>query len=117
MYESEYLEKEGLQRKGWVKIFDANNFIAQAEQWQNKRGRLPLAKIKMSVGQKPKKPEENLVSITVTVLTAQGIIGRMEGDIVEDICISDKNSMDVAAQLIRDQIKSRIQLDDDGYPV
>lgn len=109
----EELEREGLKRMSWAKIFDAGDFVRQFEYWRNGGGPTPCATIKLSVGQKPKPRENNLVSISVTVAKAKALIDQHELEQLEDICISDKNSMDVAAQIIQSKIKSSFRIEDD----
>nr|XP_039256389.1 uncharacterized protein LOC120333105 [Styela clava] len=110
--ESDALECDGLARMKWAKIFDSNEFLRQ----MSRTGTTPSSTIKLSVGQKPKKQEglHCLVSITVSVTQAKILADRQVEDQLDEIFISDKNSMDVAAQLIQNQIRQKIQLDDNA---
>lgn len=112
--ERDALECDGLARMKWAKVFDSNEFLRQTQRWIESSGPVPSSSILLSVGQKPKKQEGHhcLVSIAVSVTKAKFFVDRYVEDQLDEIYISDKNSMDNAAQLIKNQIRQKIQLDD-----
>lgn len=108
------LEEEGLKRMQWHKIFDGNEFMRDMHKWSTGNGPTPSSSINLSVGQKPRREnlECNLVTLCLSISNAKSLIDKHFEEQMYEICISDKSSMDRAAQQHKDEVQARIQIDD-----
>ena len=103
----------------WALVFDGSEFMLELRKWGEGRRPTPSSTVNFSVGQKPKRGnlDCNLVTVSISVTKAKSLIDRYCEEQMEDICISDKNSMDRAAKQHKDEVQTRIQIDDSavGY--
>lgn len=108
------LEDDGLKRMQWHKIFDGDEFMRDMHKWSTGNGPTPSSSINLSVGQKPRREnlECNLVTLSLSISKAKSLIEKHCEEQMYEICISDKSSMDRAAQQHKDEVQARIQIDD-----
>ena len=99
----------------WTKVFDGK-FFCENLQAADGAGSYPSPSFSFSLGQKP--PSELraaiLVSLTITVQSAQQLLQSRLDSQPGEVCISYVNSTDVEARRLASQLTETLILNDDS---